>query len=662
MSKEIKEKLQESSRILDILMEYIPEGISIALAIAFGDIQDIVIYKVSRYGAQLIGYSRKILENIHFKDIIKKLNICHADGITPATLEEMPLYRTIKKGEVVQDEEWVIHKSTGEKITLLIDTNPIRDLSDTIIGGISVWRDITKQKQIQKEIKDIAKFPDENPHPLLRIAQDGTLLYASPSCTPLLQDWDSKIGQPAPDFLYQIVVDAFQAKSIKENIEVNYRDKVFSFTIVPVIGTTYVNLYGVDVTRQKDAEKELERYREHLEELVETRTAELKILNKQLQQEIIERRRVEDVLRTSENRYRFLLDSIIIRIFYKDKNSVYIACNENYARDLHIKPEEIIGKTDYDFYPKELAEKYRTDDREVIETGQRKDTEERYIIDGQELIVHTVKVPIKNEKGESIGILGSFLDITEKVNLEKEAEMSRHLALIGELAAGVAHEINNPITGIINCAQILFNKSSEGSREKDLARRIIKEGDRIASIVSKLLSFARPGEERKRMTSITGIVSDTLMLMEKQLKKDSITIKLDISKDVPEIFVNSHEIQQVFMNIINNAWYALNQKYPGKHENKILEILGEKISIDKQSYVKITFYDHGTGVPTHIKDKIMNPFFTTKPHGEGTGLGLSISHDIIHEHSGKLTIDSVEGEFTKVIVILPAGEKIVFTV
>lgn len=635
-------------------MEYVPEGISIAIAISLTDIPDIIIHKISKYGAQLFGYSREILEGIPFKDVIKKLNICHSDGITPAVLEEMPLYRTIKKGEVVKNEEWVICTSTGEKIPLLIDTSPIRDYSGTIIGGISVWRDITNLKQMQEEIKDIAKFPDENPHPLLRIAQDGTILYANPSSTPLLQDWNCKIGQLVPDFLYHIIVDAFHTKSIKEDIEVKYKDKIFSFTIVPVIATSYVNLYGVDVTKQRIAEKELEKYREHLEELVETRTAELKILNEQLQQEIIERKRVEDVLRDSENRYRFLLDNITIRIFYKDKNSVYIACNENYAKDLHIKPEEIIGKTDDDFYPKELAEKYRTDDREVMESGQKKDIEEKYVKDGQELIIHIVKVPIRNEKGESIGILGSFLDITEKVNLEKEAERSRHLTLIGELATGVAHEINNPIMGVINCAQILFNKSSEGSREKDLANRIIKEGDRIANIVSKLLSFARLGEQKKKITSISEIVTDTLMLMETQLKKDYIMIKLDISKDLPEIFANPQEIQQVFMNIISNARYVLNQKYPGTHENKILEILSEKITINKQPYVKIIFYDHGTGIPAHIKDKIMNPFFTTKPPGEGTGLGLSISQDIIHDHNGKLTIDSVEGEYTKVIIILPS--------
>lgn len=407
----------------------------------------------------------------------------------------------------------------------------------------------------------------------------------------------------------------------------------------------YNGMWGIvrDITERKQIEKKLNNLNKYLEKRVFERTMELM--------------KVNEKLRVSENKYRFLLENLPLRIFYKDRNSTYISCNENLARDFHIKPEEITGKTDYDFYPKELAEEYIANDREVIESGQRKDIERKYMKDEQEFIFHTIKVPIRSEKGNIIGILGSSLDITEKVNLEKEAQQSRHLALIGELAAGVTHEINNPANSIINCAQILLNKSIEGSMEKDLACRIMKEGDRIAAIANKLLSFARP-KEKKTITNIHEIVSDTFVLMEKQLKKDCIAIKLDIPKGLPEIYANPQEIQQVFMNLMSNARYALNQKYPKSHENKIFEISGEKIMINNHPHVKITFYDHGTGIPAKVKDKIMNPFFTTKPHGEGTGLGLSISSNIMNSHNGKLTIDSVEGEYTKVTVTLPVNSRL----
>ncbi|WKZ15824.1 MAG: PAS domain-containing protein [Candidatus Jettenia caeni] len=224
---------------------------------------------------------------------------------------------------------------------------------------------------------------------------------------------------------------------------------------------------------------------------------------------------------TSENTCKLLYENLPVKIFYKDKKSIYLFCNENFARYLHIKTEEIAGKTDYDFFPKDIAKEYRKYDKEVIRSGQRKDKERRYWKDEQELIFYTIKVPVKDEKGNIIGILGMALDMTEKVKLEKDTERSRHLALLGELAAGVAHEINNPITGVINCAQILLNKSSEGSREKNLASRIIKEGDRIANIVSKLISFAQGRDvKEKTMASIHEIVSDILTLAGTQLRKD----------------------------------------------------------------------------------------------------------------------------------------------
>ena len=134
---------------------------------------------------------------------------------------------------------------------------------------------------------------------------------------------------------------------------------------------------------------------------------------------LLERKKVESELWRSENKYRTLVDHIPKKIFIKDINSIYISCNENYARDLKIKPDEIVGKTDYDFFPKELAGKYRADDKRIIETGATEDIEERYIQDGKETWVHTVKNPLKDENGNVIGVLGIFRDISERKSAEE---------------------------------------------------------------------------------------------------------------------------------------------------------------------------------------------------------------------------------------------------
>jgi PAS domain S-box-containing protein/putative nucleotidyltransferase with HDIG domain len=129
-------------------------------------------------------------------------------------------------------------------------------------------------------------------------------------------------------------------------------------------------------------------------------------------------------LRESETKHRTLVENLPQKVFFKDRNSVYISCNENYARDLKIKSEEITGKTDYDFYPKGLAKKYRQDDKRIIETGGIEQIEEKYIEDGRESWVQTVKAPVRDEKGNVIGLIGIFWDITERKQAEEDRKQS----------------------------------------------------------------------------------------------------------------------------------------------------------------------------------------------------------------------------------------------
>jgi len=148
--------------------------------------------------------------------------------------------------------------------------------------------------------------------------------------------------------------------------------------------------------------------------------------------DVTQRRQAEQKLRESEAKNRTLLENLPQRIFYKDRNSVYVSCNKHYARDLKIRPEEIVGKTDYDFYPRELAEKYIGDDRQVVASGKATEVEEKYVQDGREAVVHTVKTPIKDAAGNVLGVLGIFWDVTERKKYEERlAHLATHDPLTG---------------------------------------------------------------------------------------------------------------------------------------------------------------------------------------------------------------------------------------
>lgn len=251
-------------------------------------------------------------------------------------------------------------------------------------------------------------------------------------------------------------------------------------------------------------------------------------------------------------------------------------------------------------------------------------------------------------------VVMAIRDVTEVKTAKAVAYRAEQLAALGELAAGVAHEINNPINGIINYAQILVNKNEHNPEINGIANRIRKESNRVARIVENLLSFSRRERQSKVPVNIEEILDEALALINSQMKRESIIINKNRPSNLPQILAVPQEIQQVFINILSNARYSLNKKYPGNGHDKIIQIESGTIENEKTSFVRVSFLDHGIGIPPDIINKVIHPFFSTKPRGCGTGLGLSISLGIINEHGGKMVINSRENEYTRVTIDLPS--------
>ncbi len=255
--------------------------------------------------------------------------------------------------------------------------------------------------------------------------------------------------------------------------------------------------------------------------------------------------------------------------------------------------------------------------------------------------------PVKYENDET-----RYVVVTREVTAEvKEREKNirtAQLTALGELAANVAHEVNNPLNCIMSAAQIATS-FSENEKTAEFLNVILDNTERISTIIKDMLSFAR-GRKDSQFCSVSDILSGITALMRAQLLKDQIDLKIEIQEDTPLIFCNRQRIQQVVLNVMQNARHALNRKFGAQTEGKeiILKVWGGDDGV-----VRFSFKDNGEGISKESVKKVFAPFYTTKPQDEGTGLGLSISKGIIEEHGGSIEIESEYGLFTIVNITIP---------
>ena len=383
--------------------------------------------------------------------------------------------------------------------------------------------------------------------------------------------------------------------------------------------------------------------------------------------DITMRKQAEEALRKSEGKYKTLVEHLPYKIFLKDNNCFYLSCNDKYAQDIGISSNEITGKTDYDLFPNELSEKYREDDKIVLESGKTEDIEEKYMKDGQEFWVHTIKTPVKDDKDHIIGVLGIFRDITEIKQAEEEKKILRtqlqqaqKMEAMGTLAGGIAHDFNNILMAIIGYAdmtRLAVPKESEASETLD---QVLKAGHRAKDLVQQILAFSRRSQEEKKPTKVRLIVKEVLKLLRATLPT-TIEIRQEITDPNDTIIADPIQIHQVLMNLCTNAHHAMGKK------GGILEVGLRDVNLDSEavakypdltqgSYLMLWVSDTGHGMDQSTLDLIFDPYFTTKETGVGTGLGLSVVHGIIKNHGGEITVQSKPGKGSTFNILLPLVE------
>ena len=357
--------------------------------------------------------------------------------------------------------------------------------------------------------------------------------------------------------------------------------------------------------------------------------------------DVSERRRAEQALRRSESRWRFLWSNVPDLIAELAPDGRVVHSN----RPLDPVDLAVVGPAGpCEPFARALEVAAKTAAPTSFERGETDETgRERWF-------VHRV-VPL----GDSGGFLWIGTDVSdrkaaerERADLEAQLRQQQKLESIGTLASGVAHEINNPIQSIMNYADLVRLRAEPGGIIDEFAGEIVRETERVAEIVRSLLAFARQEKEHHGLAHLLDIVRSTRTLMAAVLRRDHISLELDVPADLPLIKCRSQQLQQVFMNLLGNARDALNARYPEFDEDKRICVVAREFERDGEVWVRTTVEDHGVGISPQVIDRVFDPFFTTKgPHG-GTGLGLSVSHGIVREHRGELEIESEAGRYTRV--------------
>jgi two-component system NtrC family sensor kinase len=284
---------------------------------------------------------------------------------------------------------------------------------------------------------------------------------------------------------------------------------------------------------------------------------------------------------------------------------------------------------------------------ETVKTG--KPAYKRYGTDAEK-IFDIFYCPVFNEQNQIVGTIHHVKDVTEKTKMEVKLMQSAKLAAIGEMSAGVAHELNNPMTVIIGTAQLLQREVDKGSPEDEFLNDIIHCGLRCKKIIQNLLTFSRQDKYPFGLTDINEEFERVLSLISYQINKNEITIVKNLSPELPKINANGHQIQQVLINFLLNARDALE----GLDQEKLIEI---RTSLREDEYGKkwllAAVRDNGIGIEEANLPKIFNPFYTSKAAIKGTGLGLSVSLGIAEAHNGSIEVETAPGEGSSFSLVLP---------
>ena len=362
--------------------------------------------------------------------------------------------------------------------------------------------------------------------------------------------------------------------------------------------------------------------------------------------DVTEQREMERRLHREQEFARRLMDSFPDLVVTLDAESRYTFVSPQILDVLGYRPEDLIGKKlGGHIDPHDLAAMQELIDDLI--SGHRSNGQTEYRTQHKNGAWHLFRAsarPLHDETGHTTGIIASVRDITEQQRLQQQLIQSERLAAMGQMIAGVAHELNNPLTAILGVTELMLDQTIDESshRQLELAHR---QARRAAHIVESLLVFSRPATPRNALLHLSDLLQRTLQLHEHSLRSNNIQVDLVARPDLPTVLGDSNQLTQVFLNLIVNSEQAIREIRDQGTLRIRLGVVGER--------VLITFQDDGAGIHRDALPRIFDPFFTTKRPGRGTGLGLSICMAIVREHNGDISAQPLPDGGSVFTVSLP---------
>lgn len=368
-------------------------------------------------------------------------------------------------------------------------------------------------------------------------------------------------------------------------------------------------------------------------------------------------------LREEKNKAQQYLNIAGVIIVAINETGKVILINKKGCDVLGYKEKEIIGKNWFDLGVSEGAREERKESFLKVMAGEKNEAEdyENTIVtkSGEERIIAWHNTTLTDEEGNIIGTLSSGEDITIRKQTEEELMRSEKLVSLGQLAASVVHEVNNPLAGIMVYVKLFLKKYNENKLQAESTQqqlfKVEKELDRTTRIIRNLLDFARQSEPSMSPMEPNKVVEAALFLVGNQINLENITLEKQLDPDLPLVMADFDKIQQVLINIILNAIQAMPE---GGHLTITTSVAkGVRVGFTDINAVRIDIKDTGVGIPEENLHKLFTPFFTTKAKGKGVGLGLSVVHGIISKHKGKIYVKSKPNIGTTFSVYLEAMDE-----